>query len=186
MARKLTAKQHAEIYAKESAMRAVINSKGKATAEMVAAALGHKAMTSDNGALKSMTVRKTRTHRTTRPTESQRLANRAALLAAIREKHAMTKTTTLLVKEFPDYDVATLPVIPVGFVDSSWHNDACPSFAKGDLQLYVDYADPAARECGADAPRFVLVKGDPSDGSTKMLAASNEWADMLAAIEAAQ
>ena len=30
-----------------------------------------------------------------------------------------------VIKEFPDYDLATLPPIPSGWVDSSWHNDIC-------------------------------------------------------------
>jgi hypothetical protein len=93
-------------------------------------------------------------------------------------------STTLLVKAFPDYDVTTLPVIPVGFVDSSWHNDACPCFVKGDLQLFVDYADPDLRECGTDAPRFVLVRNDDADVTT--LCATDDWSELLAAVEAAQ
>ena len=96
----------------------------------------------------------------------------------------MNTTTTLLVREFPDYDVTTLPVIPEGFVDSSWHNDACPSFTKGNLQLFVDYADPAMRETeygGKDSPRFVLIQED-----AEPLVVTDNWSEVLAAIEAAQ
>ncbi len=93
--------------------------------------------------------------------------------------------TTLIAIEFPDFDVSTLPTIPVGFDDSSWHNDACPSFTKGDLTLFVDYAEPTMRECGPDAPRFALVR-HTSDGAMVTVASTDEWARMLAAIEVAQ
>jgi hypothetical protein len=88
--------------------------------------------------------------------------------------------TTPIAIEFPDYDVSTLPTIPVGFVDESWHNDACPCFVKGTLQLFIDYADPAMRECGTDAPRYALLR--TVDVEPVVLCQSNEWADILAAI----
>ncbi|WP_327209940.1 hypothetical protein [Rhizobium leguminosarum] len=48
--------------------------------------------------------------------------------------------------EFPDFD-GELPVI-VGFVDSSYHHDVCPSLTNDEmgLQLFVDYPDPADSE----------------------------------------
>ena len=50
--------------------------------------------------------------------------------------------------EFPSYD-DTL-TFPEGWVDTSWHNDACPSFQKvfGDVtfRIYCDYKDIEARE----------------------------------------
>jgi hypothetical protein len=102
-----------------------------------------------------------------------------------RQRKARHTMTTLIAIEFPDYDVTTLPTMPVGFVDSSWHNDACPSFTKGDLTVFVDYADSAMRECGPDAPRFVLVR-HTSDGDVTTLATTDVWARLLGAIEAAE
>ena len=101
-----------------------------------------------------------------------------------KERHTMTKTkTTLLAKEFPDFDVTTLPTIPVGFVDSSWHNDACPSFTKGDLHLFVDYADKTLSEW-PDSPRYSLLRNVGSNATE--LCHSDNWSDILAAIEAAK
>lgn len=83
----------------------------------------------------------------------------------------------MIAREFPDFDLATLPPIPEGWTDSSWHNDACPSFTKGELQLFIDYADPARRELGIEAPRFALMRMPDLT-----LCWSDEWADVLAAI----
>ena len=52
--------------------------------------------------------------------------------------------------EFPHYD-DTL-TLPDGWVDTSWHNDVCPSFEKvfGDttFRLWCDFKDPELREVG--------------------------------------
>lgn len=45
--------------------------------------------------------------------------------------------------EFPAYPVASMPAIPEGFADRSWHNEACPSFiheASG-VVLWIDWPD---------------------------------------------
>jgi hypothetical protein len=34
-------------------------------------------------------------------------------------------------EEFPDFDPAAMPAIPQHWGDTSWHNDACPSFDAG-------------------------------------------------------
>ena len=51
--------------------------------------------------------------------------------------------------EFPSYDDELS--LPDGWLDISWHNDACPSFEKvfGDVKfrIYCDYKDMKAREC---------------------------------------
>ena len=68
----------------------------------------------------------------------------------------------------PDYDnAATFNKVlhalqPFGFVDSSWHNDSCPSVAlyidddTGEelVKVYVDWADPAKRENGPEMDQF--------------------------------
>src|SRR5262249_3637529 len=48
-----------------------------------------------------------------------------------------------------------------GWEDASWHHDACPSFSLGQgvgvsLRLWVDAADPAARE--SEGLRFTLCR----------------------------
>jgi hypothetical protein len=54
--------------------------------------------------------------------------------------------------------------------DLSWHNDTCPRFALTDEgegpNLFVEHPDPAQREYGADAPRFVVVILASDVGST--------------------
>lgn len=64
-------------------------------------------------------------------------------------------------REFPDYDVSTLPAIPAGFLDESWHNDVCPIFRnpETDLSLMIDYPDPKDREF-PEAPRFSVGRFD--------------------------
>lgn len=59
---------------------------------------------------------------------------------------------TLFTSMFPDFNPATMPAIPHGFVDTSWWHDACPSFIdeRLDLRLWVDYATPADRELQAE------------------------------------
>lgn len=72
-------------------------------------------------------------------------------------------------KEFPDY--RGLGIIPAGLgfpVDTSWHNDACPSFETEDgrYRLWVDYPNPKDKE-DPSLPRFGIQKqdenGDPLD-----------------------
>lgn len=52
--------------------------------------------------------------------------------------------------EFPHYDDEL--TLPDGWVDTSWHNDACPSFEKtinGTLvRLWCDYKDRSLSEIG--------------------------------------
>ena len=57
-------------------------------------------------------------------------------------------------EEFPNYDDELW--IPKGFIDNSWHNDACPHAEKVIIdvpKLYVsanvwqEYKDPSNREC---------------------------------------
>lgn len=63
--------------------------------------------------------------------------------------------------EFPHYD-DTL-ILPDGWEDISWHNDACPSFQKvfGDVtfRIFCDFKDPDLREMHG-AMRFVIYIED--------------------------
>lgn len=81
--------------------------------------------------------------------------------------------------EFPDYDPATLPEIPAGWVDQSWHNDACPCFETEGLQIYIDYADPSQRDI-PDMPRFsvqTVIYGEAVD-----LLTTDDWSAVLAIV----
>ena len=65
----------------------------------------------------------------------------------------------LIRTEFPDYDVLTLPAIPTHWKDTSWHNDACPSFETKGLRIFVDYADASQRE-NESLVRFAVLRDD--------------------------
>lgn len=88
----------------------------------------------------------------------------------------MTATFPLTAAAFPDFDLSTMPeTIPAGFVESSFKNDACPSFwneAAG-LQIFVDYADIDAREFPG-SPRFHVV--DSVNGDS--LISANDWVEL--------
>ncbi len=77
---------------------------------------------------------------------------------------------------FPDYDPASMPPIPAGWIDQSWHNDACPCFATGVCDVFIDFADPAMRE--TQGKRFIAF--DPGDGSNRTLFETDDWSEMVA------
>lgn len=88
--------------------------------------------------------------------------------------------------EFPDFDPATMPAIPDGWQDVSWHNDACPSWiAKGDddsgLTVYIDHAKPARRDMDMGA-RY-LVQHHAKDADLTDVFLSDVWADVLRVVE---
>ena len=82
-------------------------------------------------------------------------------------------------KEFPDYPVNTMPEIPAGFIDTSWHNDMCPSFEweHAHLSLWVDFPDPETRDLGPDVARYVLIHN-----GLDVLLATNSWDEMVSMI----
>lgn len=77
---------------------------------------------------------------------------------------------------FPDYPTADLPPIPAHWRDSSWHNDACPSFTVAGLQVFIDYADPAKREHPGE-PRFCVTTEDADN-----VLATDIWDEVVLAV----
>lgn len=79
-------------------------------------------------------------------------------------------------EEFPDFDPATLPAIPEGWIDASWHNDTCPCFEviTDKVYVFIDYEKVEDREHGY-SDRF-SVKGKGGDFST------NDWQAVLAEV----
>jgi hypothetical protein len=79
--------------------------------------------------------------------------------------------------EFPDYD-DTL-ILPEGWQDISWHNDACPSFGRkfGNIsfRIYCEYKDPNKRESLGEL-RFIVYYEDAVNfvciGQTRTLASA--------------
>lgn len=84
--------------------------------------------------------------------------------------------------EFPDYPPASLPPIPPGFIDESWHNDTCPSWRDETrkLAIYIDYPDATAREWEG-SPRFTLL--DTSDDESVAIISTDDWEAVLDAID---
>lgn len=81
--------------------------------------------------------------------------------------------------EFPGFEDAPAAdwLRAFGFEDTSWHNDACPSFTCDVFVLWVDFKDPAAREFGPDGPRYLIT-----DEGREVLA-TDDWAAVRAFVE---
>lgn len=65
---------------------------------------------------------------------------------------------------FPHYSASDLPALPQGWTDSTWRNDACPSYAILDheevrVRVWIDYVQPANREA-PHGSRFTVVHED--------------------------
>lgn len=85
--------------------------------------------------------------------------------------------------EFPDYPAGTMPSIPAGFEDISWHNDVCPSFehkAHG-LRLFVDYPDDSMRELPG-GERFTLYPINEAGEQGEVLIETSAWDEMNSAL----
>ncbi|CCD94659.1 hypothetical protein BRAO375_3660053 [Bradyrhizobium sp. ORS 375] len=94
-----------------------------------------------------------------------------------------------LAREFPGYPADTLPALPAGFVDSSWRNDACPSFDNAALclRIWCDHPDPSQREFPSNA-RFCVSETLPN-GESRDLVCSDDWQlvlDCVASIDRGQ
>lgn len=95
-------------------------------------------------------------------------------------QHACLMNLERLRREFPDYDIATLPTLPEGYVDTSSYIDAAPSFenAERGLKVFVDYANYADRESGR-SQRFCVSRYDEEAGDYEDVALStNDWAEV--------
>jgi len=81
---------------------------------------------------------------------------------------------------FPDYKREWLPSpMPEGFEDTSWWNDACPSFSNERLTIYMDYPDDNMREEQCQGiPRFTL-----RDHTVDTSFNTDSWDEMLAKVE---
>ena len=89
-------------------------------------------------------------------------------------------------KEFPEFPVADMPAMPAHgeFVDTSWHNDACPSIASDALGLHVwiDFADKSVREF-EDGTRFIVARQDDGIVIGGAILETDDWDEVLAVIE---
>ena len=87
-------------------------------------------------------------------------------------------------EQFPDFPTLDI-AIPSGFRDSSWHNDACPSWVREgegvDVYLFIDYPERDKREL-PDGKRFMLWE-QLTDGLTRTLVESDDFEDVTEYLE---
>lgn len=88
----------------------------------------------------------------------------------------MTRQWPRLAAEFPDFDLASLPAVPEGWEDSSWHNDACPSFMANGFHIFVNYAEPEQREL-PEGGRFIVLS--ECDVQTVTIYQGDDWPEVL-------
>lgn len=92
----------------------------------------------------------------------------------------------LWASEFEDFPAEDMPPIPQGWTDTSWHNDAAPSFTahtfadESYLRVWVDYADPKQRELSGTRFWVALYSADASvRGDGLPLLETDDWSDVL-------
>jgi hypothetical protein len=80
--------------------------------------------------------------------------------------------------EFPDF-VMDLE-IPVGWEDTSWHNDTCPSFDAGQNRtVWVNYPKEGDREM-PDGKRFAIqMRDDEGAYMDQYLLETDDWEELL-------
>jgi len=94
-----------------------------------------------------------------------------------------------LVDEFPDMPLDSLPEIPAGWEDMSWHNDVSPSFlvhTRADgayVRVWIDYPDEADRELSTK--RYTASWYDAEGNSLSEwvpFVETDDWPTLLAAV----
>lgn len=80
-----------------------------------------------------------------------------------------------LTEEFPSFPTASLPSIPSAWEDTSWHNDACPSWCSPTrlTQVYVDFPEASEREF-PESCRFTVT-----DDMGEVLYHGDVWEEVL-------
>lgn len=88
--------------------------------------------------------------------------------------------------EFPDFPAdssAIATLMARGFVDTSWHNNACPSFEAMGLRVWIDFPHPEARDI-VNAEFTVAYSVNEWDGMSEFgLLFSYEFADVIAFLD---
>lgn len=77
------------------------------------------------------------------------------------------------------FSVVASILAPIGFVNSTYRNDTCPSLYNeaSNLHLFVDYLDPEKREYGGEM--FTLIDTD----AEIVIAASDNFTDIMKEIQ---
>lgn len=89
--------------------------------------------------------------------------------------------------QFPDFPADAMPMLPAGFMDRSWRNEACPSIIheESGVVVWIGHPDPALREW--DGGRFTVHKcgtrcpaaGWQFDEAVADLFESDDWSTVL-------
>lgn len=82
--------------------------------------------------------------------------------------------------EFADFDIDV--AIPFGFSDASWGNDVCPHWESAELglELWVDYADQAAREFPGGRRFNLMARADHLEATEGLY--TDDYEEVLAYI----
>lgn len=96
-----------------------------------------------------------------------------------------------LAAEFPNYPIESLPAIPEGWEDTSWHNDMYPTFSAytrtddAFIRVLIDHPEPAQRAMGG--PRYLACWFDGTGAQFQedfLIVETEEWSALLAAVAA--
>lgn len=79
--------------------------------------------------------------------------------------------------EFPGFDMPAIK-FPEGFEDTSYRNDACPSFTRGPICIWIDWEDAHERE-DPDGKRFVITRRHEDHSDDHVIMETDSWADVL-------
>lgn len=69
----------------------------------------------------------------------------------------------------------------LGFNDTSWGNDICPSFERGSLRVWINYLDPNLRDLDW-GKRYALVL-NLDDGNELDVAVSDDFQEIIKSIK---
>jgi len=91
----------------------------------------------------------------------------------------------LYLREFPTFPIIT-EAIPEGFVDASWHNNACPSFDhvyadESILTIYLDWPKPEDREWDR-ASRYSMSLRDAQGDYVGEAVNADSWQEIITAL----
>lgn len=119
---------------------------------------------------------------TTAPTDAD--------MAKARQVYHSMETALAISNVFPNYDLLSLPNIPLNFTCAIWPGDPCPTFCEGrpeaprggEMFLTIDYADPAERRF-PDRPRFALELITVGGSGREAVIAAEDWETVKAAID---
>mgnify|MGYP003138350730 CR=1 FL=1 len=78
------------------------------------------------------------------------------------------------------FDECTADItMPKGFRDTTYKNDACPSWGFNVFQIFIDHPDPNERELGPETSRFYVKLEEEYGEHPKWSHSCDTWAEGL-------